>query len=134
MLHNFEHVGVACSNIVKSVEFYCDYLGMKVLQDEKTAEGGRVVILDANGGGLELISSPGIINTPAPLLPDSSAGIRHFSFAILDMKKTVDFLKSQGVIFTEEPRAPKRMKNATLIAFCKDPDGNLVEFIERPIK
>jgi glyoxylase I family protein len=125
-------VGVACSNIEKSVEFYRDFLQMKVLQSEKTAEGGTVVILDAGGGGLELVSNPKIKDTPAPELPPSSAGLRHFSFAVGDMKKVVDFLKSKGVEFTQEPRPPKVMKNATGIAFCKDPDGNLVEFIERP--
>jgi glyoxylase I family protein len=124
-------VCIACSNIDKSVTFYRDLLGMKELQHEKTPEGMTIVLLDAGGGGLELFGSSEIRDTPAPALPESSAGIRHFAVTVSNMSKVYDFLRSKGVEFTVHPRAPKVMKNATGIAFCKDPDGILVELIER---
>jgi catechol 2,3-dioxygenase-like lactoylglutathione lyase family enzyme len=127
----FEHVCLACSNIEKSVEFYRDFLGMTVRQYETTPEGVTVVLLDTSGGGLELFGSAEIRDTPAPQLPPSSAGIRHLALIVSDMAAIYESLCAKGVEFTVLPRKPKVMKNATGVAFCKDPDGNFVEFIER---
>jgi glyoxylase I family protein len=133
MLLGFEHVCLACNDIEKSLVFYRDLLKMKVLQYEDAPDGNKVAILDAGGGGLELIGNPNISGQSAPVLPMSSPGMRHFSFAVGDVKKITDFLRDKGVEITVEPRPPKVMKNCNGIAFCKDPDGNLVEFIGRPL-
>ncbi len=131
MVKGFEHVGIACSNIDKSLEFYRDLLGLKVLQYEKTPDGTTVALLDAGGGGLELFGSATIRDTPAPQVPERSAGIRHFGFTVTDLQKTFDLLRYRGVEFPVLPRKPKVMKNATMLAFCKDPDGLLIELVER---
>jgi glyoxylase I family protein len=133
MLLGFEHVCLACRDIERSLVFYRDHLKMKVLQYETAPDGNRVAILDAGGGGLELIGNPNITGRPVQVLPMSSPGIRHFAFAVADVKEVTDFLRGQGVEITVEPRPPKVMKDCNGIAFCKDPDGNLVEFIGRPV-
>lgn len=131
MVKHFEHVGVACSNIEKSIEFYCDFLGLKIALDEMSPDGTRVVVVNTDGGGLELFGAESIRETPAPTLPKTSSGIRHFAFAVSNMAETHAFLKSKGVEFAVEPRKPKVMPNTDWIAFCRDPDGNLVELVER---
>jgi Lactoylglutathione lyase and related lyases len=128
----FEHVGLSCKDIETQVAFYRDLLKLTVRQHEKTADGATVYILDAQGGGgMELIHRPEMVNLPARLLPDDEVGVRHFCFAVENMKELHAFLTGKGIEFTVEPRPPKVMKEATSVAFCKDPEGNLVEFIEK---
>ena len=118
--------------MTKERTFFSNCTPYAVRQYETTQDGATVVILDAQGGGgLELICRPEIVDTPARPLPANEVGVRHFSFAVENMAAVHSLLTSRGIVFTTEPRAPKIMKGAALIAFCKDPEGNLVEFIEK---
>ncbi len=127
----FEHAGIACSHMEKSVTFYRDLLQLTVRQYDERPEGTTVILDAENGCGVELVSNPNITGTPARALPKDEAGVRHIAFAVPDMNEIVSRLKAHGVEFTVEPRRPFVMKGANWVAFCKDPDGNIVEFIEK---
>ncbi len=128
----FEHVGLSCRDMAKQVAFYRDLLGLRERQHETPPDGSTTILLDAEGGGgLELIHRPEIVDAPARPLPENEAGVRHFCFAVDSMGEVRALLEGADIPFIVEPRRPKVMKGAAWIAFCKDPEGNIVEFVEK---
>jgi lactoylglutathione lyase len=53
----------------------------------------------------------------------------HLAFEISDMNKIISTLRKEGVTITDEPY--KLGPTGPLIAFIEDPDGTLIELIER---
>jgi catechol 2,3-dioxygenase-like lactoylglutathione lyase family enzyme len=53
----------------------------------------------------------------------------HIAFEIKDMKKTITLLKKNKVTITDEPY--QLSSGGSYIAFIEDPDGILIELIER---
>jgi catechol 2,3-dioxygenase-like lactoylglutathione lyase family enzyme len=53
----------------------------------------------------------------------------HIAFEIRDMEKTIALLHENKVTITDEPY--KLGPKGPLIAFIEDPDGTLIELIER---
>jgi catechol 2,3-dioxygenase-like lactoylglutathione lyase family enzyme len=53
----------------------------------------------------------------------------HIAFEIKDMKQTITKLQNEKIIITDKPF--KLEPNGSLIAFIEDPDGTLIELIER---
>ena len=53
----------------------------------------------------------------------------HLAFEVKDMKKTLTAMQKEKVTITDEPF--KLSPDGPLIAFVEDPDGTLIELIER---
>jgi lactoylglutathione lyase len=53
----------------------------------------------------------------------------HLAFEVKDMKKTIAAMRSEKVTVTDEPF--KLSPTGPIIAFVEDPDGTLIELIER---
>jgi len=53
----------------------------------------------------------------------------HLAFEVYDMKKTIAIMQKEKVTITDEPF--KLGPAGSLIAFIEDPDGTLIELIER---
>jgi catechol 2,3-dioxygenase-like lactoylglutathione lyase family enzyme len=53
----------------------------------------------------------------------------HLAFEVQDMNKTIEAMREAGVTVTDEPYrlSPK----GNLLAFVEDPDGTLIELIEK---
>jgi catechol 2,3-dioxygenase-like lactoylglutathione lyase family enzyme len=54
----------------------------------------------------------------------------HLAFEVKDMKKTIEAMRNENVTVTDEPF--KLSSAGPLIAFVEDPDGTLIELIEKP--
>jgi lactoylglutathione lyase len=53
----------------------------------------------------------------------------HLAFEVKDMAKTIAAMRNEKVTVTDEPF--KLSPNGPVIAFVEDPDGTLIELIER---
>ena len=53
----------------------------------------------------------------------------HLAFEVADMKKTIATMRKENVTITDEPF--RLGPTGSLIAFIEDPDGTLIELIER---
>ena len=53
----------------------------------------------------------------------------HLAFEVEDMKKTITAMRIEGVTITDEPF--KLSPTGSTIAFVEDPDGTLIELIEK---
>jgi glyoxylase I family protein len=131
MLRNFEHVGIVCSNLDRTVDFYVGQLGLREVLRKPGRSGGTVAFLDAGGGMLEIVQPDGPVKTPARQVGRDEAGMRHISLTVDDLDATYDRLVAAGVTFTEPPRNAYNTEVLKKVAFCLDPDGISVELAER---
>jgi lactoylglutathione lyase len=123
LLHTMLRVG----NLEKSLKFYCDVLGMKLLR-QKDYPGGEFTLAFVGYGDesdhtvLELTYNWG---TDHYNLGDAYG---HIAIGVDDIYQTCDRIKQLGGKVTREPGPMKH--GSTVIAFVEDPDGYKVELIQ----
>ena len=123
MLHTMLRVG----NLEKSLQFYCDILGMRLLR-QKDYPGGKFTLAfvgygdEADHTAIELTYNWGTDKY------DLGNGYGHIALGVDDIYGTCDKIKSMGGKVTREPGAMKH--GTTVIAFIEDPDGYKIELIQ----
>tara|TARA_R110000868_G_scaffold35150_1_gene126161 strand:+ start:2006 stop:2416 length:411 start_codon:yes stop_codon:yes gene_type:complete len=129
-LIGFEHVGMTASNAGRTIAFYCDLLGLR-LALRKAQPNGDLLFLDAGGGMLEIMV-PNIVDTTRSRdVQPGEAGMRHLTFAFTDVDAMLARLEAAGVEVVERPRNAHNTEMVKRVAFVRDPDGIIVELIER---
>ena len=129
--HPIVDVGIVCSDFDKSLEFYYDKLGFEIVLDIEipgdlattvglAPSGFRQVRLQAGSTLLKLMQ---IEAAPPTGSDEFKAGVRWLTYFVADINETVAALKAKGVTFISEPQG-------TVVA-AKDPDGLLVEIVQR---
>lgn len=132
MLMNFEHVGMTVSDLDRTIRFYCDLIGMRLVVRRGTNGGGEVAFLEAPGGAqLEMIRPPGDVARPARPISNAEVGIRHITFNFDDVDRTYGRLLAAGVTVIERPRDAIHKDMLSRVAFVLDPDGIVVELVQR---
>lgn len=129
MLLGFEHVGMTSGDMDRSIAFYCDLLGLS-LRLRKSSETGEVAFLDAGGGMLEIIAPQAGAGRFRDV-PMSEAGMRHLTLAYASVDAMLETLERAGVEIVERPRDAYNTEMIKRVAFVRDPDGIIVELIER---
>ncbi|KAL7134799.1 hypothetical protein ABFS83_11G050000 [Erythranthe nasuta] len=124
MLHVVYRVG----DMDKTIKFYTECLGMKLLRKRDIPEEKYTNAFLGYGPEdshfvIELTYNYGVDKY------DIGAGFGHFGIAVDDVVKTVDLIKAKGGKVTREPGPVKGGK--TVIAFVEDPDGYKFELLER---
>ncbi|WP_448604281.1 lactoylglutathione lyase [Thermoleptolyngbya sp.] len=123
MLHTMLRVG----NLEKSLDFYCNVLGMKLLR-QKDYPGGEFTLAfvgygdEADHTVLELTYNWGTDHY------DLGNGYGHIALGVEDIYGTCDRIRELGGKVTREPGPMKH--GSTVIAFVEDPDGYKVELIQ----
>ncbi|MFQ3627849.1 MAG: lactoylglutathione lyase [Cyanobacteriota bacterium] len=123
MLHTMLRVG----NLEKSLDFYCNVLGMKLLR-QKDYPGGEFTLAfvgygdEADHTVLELTYNWGTDKY------DLGNGYGHIALGVEDIYETCDRIRALGGKVTREPGPMKH--GSTVIAFVEDPDGYKVELIQ----
>ena len=123
MLHTMLRVG----NLDRSVKFYTEVLGMKLLRTTDRPEQKYSLAFvgydtEDRGSVLELTYNYGVERY------DLGGGFGHIAIEVPDVKITCEKVKSKGGKVTREPGPVKG--GTTVIAFVEDPDGYKIEFIE----
>lgn len=124
-----EHVGMTCGNIARTIAFYCDLLGLKLIL-RKGDERGEYIFLDTGNGMLE-IACPVADVARSRDVPPHEAGMRHLTFAVDSVDDVFATLEAAGVPVIEHPRPAFFTEVLRRVAFVRDPDGILVELVER---
>jgi len=123
LLHTMLRVG----NLERSIEFYTEVLGMKLLRQKQYPEGEFTLAFvgygeESDTAVIELTYNWGTDNY------DLGNGYGHIALGVDDIYATCDELKRRGGQVTREP-GPMQHGN-TVIAFVEDPDGYKIELIE----
>ncbi len=132
MLLGFEHVGMTVSNMDAAVAFYVDLLGLRLVVRRQSPEGNELCFLDAGGGMLE-IAAPAAGAERAQDVARGHAGLRHLTFRFDNIEPVYAKLEAAGVEMIEAPRIAHNRDMLERVAFCRDPDGIIIELAERPV-
>lgn len=124
ILHTMLRVG----DLEKSIAFYTDVLGMKVLRRKDYPEGKFTLAFvgyqdEVQGEVLELTHNWDIKKY------DLGTGYGHIAIEVDNAYETCEEVKKRGGNVTREPGPMKH--GATVIAFVEDPDGYKIEFIQK---
>lgn len=123
MLHTMLRVG----NLEKSIAFYCDVLGMKVLR-QKDYPGGKFTNTFVGYGDESENTVLELTHNWETDSYDLGNGYGHVALGVDDIYATCEAIKQQGGNVTREPGPMKH--GTTVIAFVTDPDGYKIELIE----
>ncbi len=130
----FDHTSIRTSNVERSIDFYSRFLGLKVLsrREIKKTNAEIIFLKDAagEGGTLELTFYRDQKKFVQPEYEERL--FDHLGFTVPDIKATVAVMRKEKVTVTDEPF--KLGPDGPTIAFVEDPDGTLVELIERKPK
>jgi glyoxylase I family protein len=129
MLVGFEHVGMTSGNLDRTIAFYRDLIGLRLVL-RKSQASGELAFLDAGGGMLEVFA-PAESIAPARDVPPGEAGMRHLTFAVTGLDEFTERLAASGVEIIEHPRDAFNQEMLRRVAFIRDPDGIIVELVER---
>lgn len=129
-LIGFEHIGMTVSNLDRSLAFYVDVLGLKLVVRRPSGGANEVCFLDTGNGMLEIIA-PAAGARPAADVVDGHAGMRHMTLAYDDLDAIFARVKAAGAEIIEPPRLAFHRDILQRVAFCRDPDGIIVELCER---
>ena len=126
----FVHTSIRTSNIEKSIDFYTRLLGLKVLSRNKIkATNAEIIFLqdaEKKGCTLELTYYMNQTKFAQPEYEDRL--FDHLGFEVVDINETLAAMRKENVTVTDEPF---KFSPTTTIAFIEDPDGTLIELIER---
>jgi lactoylglutathione lyase len=124
ILHTMLRVG----NLQRSIDFYTDVLGMKVLRTTDRPEQKYTLAFVGYGDEsqhavLELTYNYGVDRY------EIGTGFGHIAIAVPDAAAACAAVRAKGGSVTREAGAVKG--GTTVIAFVQDPDGYKIELIER---
>jgi lactoylglutathione lyase len=128
----FEHTSIRTSNLKKSLYFYTELLGLKIVKRMEIAQTNAELVFlqdpQAKGATLELT-----------FYRDQKKFIQanyeerlfdHLAFTVDSMEQTLEAMRKHNVTITDEPY--RLSPTGSLLAFAEDPDGTLLELIEKP--
>lgn len=119
-------IGVIVSDIGASLAFYRDILGLQFI-GSVPVWFGTMHRLRFGTSDFKLIE-PKTATPPGALGLENQLGFRYVTFVVRDLSALCAELQGEGVEFT---LPETQIRPGSRIAMVKDPDGNIVEFVER---
>lgn len=122
----FHHLSMRAADLDASIAFYTEGLGCA--QKASWGQGARrTVLLDTGDGNYLEISGGGA--TP----PQAGTTMLHFALRTTDCDRAIEAARAAGAEVTVEPKdvtIPADPPIQVRLAFCKGPDGELIEFFQ----
>jgi len=119
-IFSLNHASLIVANLDVSMVFYCDVLGLQqVDRPDLGFPGAWFQLGDQQIHLLEL-------ENPDPITgrPEHGGRDRHVALNALSLSPVQDTLNKAGIFYTMS-------KSGRRALFCRDPDGNAIEIIER---
>ena len=127
----FVHTSIRTSNMDRSIDFYTRLLGLALVSRREIPQNSAEIAFlrdqQAKGATLELTFYRNQRKFVQAEYEDRV--FDHLAFEVKDMKKTLAAMRKEKVTITDEPF--KLSPTGPVIAFVEDPDGTLIELIER---
>ena len=115
----------------RSIDFYTRFLGLTLLSRREIPQNNAEIAFlrdpQAKGAMLELTFYRNQKKFSRADYEDRV--FDHLAFEVKDMNQTIEAMRKEKVTITDEPF--KLSPTGSLIAFVEDPDGTLIELIER---
>lgn len=128
----FVHTSIRTSNMERSIDFYTRLLGLK-LQTRREIPQNKAEIAflqDPEGKGARLELTYFHNQKRFEQAEYENRVFDHLGFQVKKMDEAIALMRKEKITITDEPF---RLGGPTgsLIAFVEDPDGTLIELIER---
>ena len=126
----FVHTSIRTSNMERSIDFYSRFLGLKLQSRREIKQtNAEIAFLQGPDGKGCMLELTYYRNQDKLVQPEYEERLfDHLGFEVADMNKTIAAMRKENVIITDEPY---KFSEKTTIAFIEDPDGTLIELIER---
>lgn len=119
---------VGVSDIDRSLWFYCDVLGFRLVGSSPLGvNGARAYHLSTEGGGIDLLTLGGPRQASDWIRDDLQVGVRHIGMKVDDTDAWAARLHGLGTPFWLEPLDAF---GKVRIAFFEDPDGANLEIVQ----
>jgi len=129
MLIKIDHTAITCKDLTMSLKFYTEVLGFIEINRLDFPENKmHLVYVEKNGDKIELFGYDKPVETISRKTDNPIVGFTHLALLVENLDQMTELLKQKGVHFDTEPMDAK---GEVRIAFFKDPDGNVIELIER---
>lgn len=132
-ISHIEHIGIAVKNIDEAIKYYEDVLGLKcyaveVVNDQKV----KTAFFMVGETKIELLESTSADGPIGKFIEKRGEGIHHIAFAVKQLQKSLDDLKSKNIHLIDEKG--RKGAEGLNIAFLhpKATFGVLTEFCEKP--
>jgi lactoylglutathione lyase len=127
----FVHTSIRTSNMDKSIDFYTRLFGLKLVNRREIPQNNAEIAFlqdpEAKGSTLELTFYR---NQKKFIQADYEDRLfDHLAFQVKDINKTLSAMRKEKVTITDEPF--RLSPSGPVIAFVEDPDGTLIELIEK---
>nr|WP_223244002.1 methylmalonyl-CoA epimerase [Streptomyces sp. CBMA156] len=131
-----DHIGIACRDLDKTVEFYRATYGFEVFHSEVNEEQGvREAMLRINGtddGAASYLQLLEPIRTDSPVgkwLEKNGEGVHHIAFGTADVDGDSEAIRDKGVrVLYDQPRSGSMGSRITFL-HPKDCGGVLTELV-----
>ena len=119
MIKSIHHVSILTTNVNRSIRFYTGILDLTV-SSQRPELGFDGAWFEIGGQQIHLIHAD-------PVSGQGETGVRcgrdrHVAFRVEDIDRLVERLNDAGIEF-------ERSRSGRPALFCRDPDGNALEFI-----
>ena len=142
MIKSLGHAGLTVSNMERSLAFYRDLLGMKVLMDLDISDDRMARVLGISGTKVRIVHlqlgqtilelfqyfHPAGKSEAANLRPYDQ-GISHIGFEVTDIHRHLEQVRQRGCKLLGEL---VEFRPGVWIAYFRGPDGEIVEFRQQP--
>jgi lactoylglutathione lyase len=127
----FTHTSIRSSDMDRSIDFYTRIMGLKLLSRREIPQNNAEIVFlqdpEGKGAKLELTLYR---NQKKFIQADYENRLfDHLAFEIKNMDDMISVMRREKVTITDEPF--NLNPTGPLIAFIEDPDGTLIELIER---
>jgi len=124
----FSHVSIRTSDMERSIRFYEGHFGMRLVNRRPIPQNrAEIAFLESEGTPFRLELTWFLDQKRFEQAEYEHRLFDHLAFVIPDMDGMLMRLKADRVVVTDEPY----MLGASKIAFIEDPDGTLIELIEK---
>lgn len=126
-LNKVHHIAVICSDYQRSLDFYTQVLGFRILAEHyrKERQSYKTDLALGDKYVIELFSFP---SPPRRATHPEATGLRHLAFEVENLEGEVRELNRLGIAH-EEVRTDEFTGKRFL--FLQDPDGQPIELYER---
>ncbi len=122
------HTMIRVGDLQRSIAFYTEVLGMKLLRRQDYPDGRFTLAFVGYGPESEQAAIELTHNWDTPSY-DLGNGFGHVALAVPDAAAACAEIKRRGGVVTREAGPMKH--GTTVIAFVRDPDGYMIELIQR---
>ena len=147
MMKGIRHTGIVVKDLNKALHFYQDLLGLKIVKDKvetgpyidkilslENAKVRTIKMAAENGDLIELLYFQSHLPDSRKEKKAFDIGFSNIAFTVNNVEEIYKKLQEQEkeIKFNSSPqRSPKGYAK---VVFCKDPEGNLIEFTEVIVK